>query len=204
MDARPSLLSPRGGKTDSHDVFSEDRSQKNLALYCWAKCVCFVDIGCCGDRVKHKKRCFLLADQKDDRPSSLSFGGKGSINKKASFFVNECKKMHSFSSLSFGNVQASLTLLSLTASVDPPGLEPGTTEPKSAVLPLHHGSPWSGKRGSNSRPSAWEADALPTELFPRFVLLLMLAARIAGIFLSILFVFGAHIQKYAPLRDFKR
>ena len=25
----------------------------------------------------------------------------------------------------------------------------------------------SGKRDSNSRPSAWEADALPTELFPR-------------------------------------
>ena len=25
----------------------------------------------------------------------------------------------------------------------------------------------SGKRGSNPRPSAWEADALPTELFPR-------------------------------------
>ena len=25
---------------------------------------------------------------------------------------------------------------------------------------------WSGKRGSNSRPSAWKADALPTELFP--------------------------------------
>ena len=24
----------------------------------------------------------------------------------------------------------------------------------------------SGKRDSNSRPSAWEADALPTELFP--------------------------------------
>lgn len=24
--------------------------------------------------------------------------------------------------------------------VDPPGLEPRTTEPKSAVLPLHHGS----------------------------------------------------------------
>ena len=24
--------------------------------------------------------------------------------------------------------------------VDPPGFEPGTTEPKSAVLPLHHGS----------------------------------------------------------------
>ena len=25
----------------------------------------------------------------------------------------------------------------------------------------------SGKRGSNPRPSAWEADALPTELFPQ-------------------------------------
>ena len=25
----------------------------------------------------------------------------------------------------------------------------------------------SGKRGSNSRPSAWQADALPTELFPQ-------------------------------------
>ena len=25
---------------------------------------------------------------------------------------------------------------------------------------------WSGKRDSNPRPSAWEADALPTELFP--------------------------------------
>ena len=28
----------------------------------------------------------------------------------------------------------------------------------------------SGKRGSNPRPSAWEADALPTELFPLMVL----------------------------------
>ena len=27
----------------------------------------------------------------------------------------------------------------------------------------------SGKRGSNSRPSAWEADALPTELLPQVV-----------------------------------
>ena len=27
--------------------------------------------------------------------------------------------------------------------------------------------PWSGKRGSNSRPSAWKADALPTELLPQ-------------------------------------
>ncbi len=27
---------------------------------------------------------------------------------------------------------------------------------------------WSGKRGSNPRHSAWKADALPTELFPRW------------------------------------
>ena len=29
---------------------------------------------------------------------------------------------------------------------------------------------WSGKRGSNPRPSAWKADALPTELFPHLTL----------------------------------
>ena len=28
---------------------------------------------------------------------------------------------------------------------------------------------WSGKRDSNPRPSAWEADALPTELLPHFL-----------------------------------
>jgi hypothetical protein len=28
----------------------------------------------------------------------------------------------------------------------------------------------SGKRDSNSRPSAWEADALPTELLPLVVI----------------------------------
>ncbi len=33
---------------------------------------------------------------------------------------------------------------------------------------LHHPSVFlSGKRDSNPRPSAWEADALPTELFPQ-------------------------------------
>ena len=26
---------------------------------------------------------------------------------------------------------------------------------------------WSGRRDSNSRPSAWKADALPTELLPQ-------------------------------------
>src|SRR5262245_58602991 len=29
---------------------------------------------------------------------------------------------------------------------------------------------WSGKRDSNPRPSAWKADALPTELFPPWIL----------------------------------
>jgi hypothetical protein len=28
---------------------------------------------------------------------------------------------------------------------------------------------WSGRRGSNSRHSAWKADALPTELLPQFL-----------------------------------
>ena len=35
-------------------------------------------------------------------------------------------------------------------------------------LPLQRGKDLSGKRDSNPRPSAWEADALPTELFPQF------------------------------------
>src|SRR5690606_3196716 len=38
-----------------------------------------------------------------------------------------------------------------------------------ACCQLHHGAPKptkSGRRGSNPRPSAWEADALPTELLP--------------------------------------
>src|SRR5207244_525751 len=33
--------------------------------------------------------------------------------------------------------------------------------------PFTRAFPQSGRRGSNSRPSAWEADALPTELRPR-------------------------------------
>ena len=36
--------------------------------------------------------------------------------------------------------------------------EPGANPARKADM--------SGKRGSNSRPSAWEADALPTELLP--------------------------------------
>ena len=29
---------------------------------------------------------------------------------------------------------------------------------------------WSGKRDSNSRPSPWQGDALPAELFPQFLI----------------------------------
>ena len=35
--------------------------------------------------------------------------------------------------------------------------------PSYFILPV-----WSGRRDSNSRPSAWKADALPTELHPLF------------------------------------
>jgi hypothetical protein len=34
------------------------------------------------------------------------------------------------------------------------------------ALPLGYAAMWSGKRDSNPRHSAWEADALPTELLP--------------------------------------
>jgi len=41
-------------------------------------------------------------------------------------------------------------------------------DPESGVLPITpRGTNQSGRRGSNPRPSAWEADALPTELLPR-------------------------------------
>jgi hypothetical protein len=41
-------------------------------------------------------------------------------------------------------------------------------DPESGVLPITpRGKKSSGRRGSNPRPSAWEADALPTELLPR-------------------------------------
>ena len=43
-----------------------------------------------------------------------------------------------------------------------PGNDEGATRHR--VTPRQH---WSGKRDSDPRPSAWEADALPTELFPR-------------------------------------
>ena len=36
---------------------------------------------------------------------------------------------------------------------------------------------WSGKRGSNPRPLAWEANALPTELLPQYAVLLCVASK---------------------------
>ena len=39
-------------------------------------------------------------------------------------------------------------------------------ENSDSQLPDYQNSLWSGKRDSNPRPSAWEADALPTELLP--------------------------------------
>ena len=38
--------------------------------------------------------------------------------------------------------------------------------PRMRSTPELHRLNQSGKRGSNSRPSAWKADALPTELLP--------------------------------------
>ena len=50
-------------------------------------------------------------------------------------------------------------------------------EPMASSLPRKRSTPelhWliqkkSGRRGSNPRPSAWKADALPTELLPQLV-----------------------------------
>ena len=53
------------------------------------------------------------------------------------------------------------------------GIEPVTSSlPRKCSTPELRGpisrnnEEWSGKRDSNPRPSAWKADALPTELFP--------------------------------------
>ena len=39
--------------------------------------------------------------------------------------------------------------------------------PRKRSTPELHRLIWSGRRGSNSRHSAWKADALPTELLPQ-------------------------------------
>ena len=47
------------------------------------------------------------------------------------------------------------------------GIEPVTSSlPRKRSTPELHRLNWSGRRDSNSRPSAWKADALPTELLP--------------------------------------
>ena len=47
------------------------------------------------------------------------------------------------------------------------GFEPATSSlPRKCSTPELHGRDWSGRRGSNSRPLAWKANALPTELLP--------------------------------------
>ena len=53
------------------------------------------------------------------------------------------------------------------------GIEPATSSlPRKCSTPELHWQNnvclffWSGRRGSNSRPSAWKADALSTELLP--------------------------------------
>lgn len=49
------------------------------------------------------------------------------------------------------------------------GIEPMTSSlPRKRSTPeLHRLAHKSGRRDSNPRPSAWKADALPTELLPR-------------------------------------
>src|SRR5690606_8971180 len=48
------------------------------------------------------------------------------------------------------------------------GIEPSTSPlPRECSTTELHEPAWSGRRDSNPRHSAWEADALPTELLPR-------------------------------------
>ena len=64
----------------------------------------------------------------------------------------------------------------------PPGFEPGIEDLQSSALPLGYGANEKGRRpgtpplievlesgkpDSNRRPSPWQGDALPTELFPQ-------------------------------------
>ena len=42
-------------------------------------------------------------------------------------------------------------------------------EPTSEIEPEPSNRTWSGRRDSNPRPSAWKADALPTELLPQSI-----------------------------------
>ena len=70
--------------------------------------------------------------------------------------------------------------------------------PRMRSTPELHRLLWSGRRGSNSRPSAWKADALPTELLPRFSakIALILAAPRNRKRLSLLSACTKFPQKY--------
>ncbi len=51
-------------------------------------------------------------------------------------------------------------------------LNPRPLPYQGSALPLSYtGNDWSGRRGSNSRPLAWKANALPTELLPHLFIL---------------------------------
>ena len=61
----------------------------------------------------------------------------------------------------------------------------------------------SGKRGSNSRPSAWEADALPTELLPQVVVVVGLDDAKVITFSGIAKVATAFFTRGATALSFK-
>ena len=55
------------------------------------------------------------------------------------------------------------------------GVEPTLVGLQPTASPLGYTIIWSGKRGSNPQPSAWEADALPIELLPHMGMLRLIA-----------------------------
>ena len=68
-----------------------------------------------------------------------------------------------------GHEQGHAKLLSITFSLSGPQIKNpyiSLIHKDFSILPLYQGFK-SGKRDSDPRPSAWEADALPTELFPQ-------------------------------------
>jgi hypothetical protein len=69
-----------------------------------------------------------------------------------------------------------VTKLILMATIIPTGICSEAGSNYATKQKAHHkdglftSKPWSGKRGSNSRPIPWQGIALPTELFPHFSL----------------------------------
>ena len=70
------------------------------------------------------------------------------------------------------------------------------------AISTNHYHSWSGRRGSNPRPSAWEADALPTELLPqknRFYLWFLTSHHSVHLCLTVNFnIFDGHSVAYRP------